>query len=326
MTTYYLNSGVSITGTKIIAKRNDGDSKTIEITTTGSMNAYKIPAVIVFCEDTLAKEIITHSLHSIDRTAHCSFKFIICGSWKNIITSLAGSLLYSDELKETGNTKVLSTVGVIDGDISHEKISKVITECFEGDAVPEKLESISKRISEHLISFKIPDSILQMKICGKPEFNFKTMLEEINEDDIDNILKPRMDILTTALEKSTKDSDNTILDLDLFLLKKEKEETLKIIQYSKGYGKRKFNTFKNGRKTMDYHNYFSLLKKSIGNEYYHCYPGPNFIMLTLFRLIGKFNKKRWVEYVSPVTNFLLPVAEQQRQRFLHNTYNNEIID
>ncbi|MCK7406569.1 hypothetical protein [Enterobacter roggenkampii] len=322
----YLNSGVGITGTTTIARRSDGFSKTVEITTTGTMSAYKIPAVIVFCEDALAKDTIIHSLHAIDRTAHCSFKFIICGSWKNIITSLAGSLLYSDELKESGNTKVLSTVGVIDGDISEEKIATVIAECFEGDGVPEKLDSISKKISDHLINFKIPDSILKMNIYGKPEFNFKAMLEEITEQDIDDILKPRTDFLTEALKQDNKDDVKTALNLESYILKKEKEETLKIIQYSKGYGKRRFRTFRNGRSTTDYHKYFSLLKSSIGNEYYHCYPGPHFISPILFRIICKFNNQRWVEYVSPVTNFLLPVAEQQRERFQHNTYNNEIID
>lgn len=326
MTTYYLNSGTNIIGTQVIAKRSVGDSKTVEITTTGSMNDYNIPAVIVFCEDALAKEIITNSLQAIDGTTHCSFKFIICGSWKNIITSLAGSLLYSDELKESGNTKVLSTVGVIDGDISEEKISSVIAECFEGDGVPEKLNSISKRINDHLINFKIPDSIMRMNIYGKPEFHLKAMLDEITEQDIDNILKPRMDILTDALEKDNKDDVKTVSNSEIFRLKKEKEETLKIIQYSKGYGKRKFRTFRNGRSATDYHNYFGLLKSSIGNEYYHCYPNSHFIILILFRIIGKFNTKRWEEYVSPVINFLLPVAEQQRERFQHNTYNNEVID
>lgn len=322
----YLNSGMGITGTKLIAKRSNGNSKTVEITTTGSANAYNIPAVIVFCEDALAKEIIIHSLQTINNTAHCSFKFIICGSWRNIITSLAGSLLYSDEIKESGNTKVLSTVGVIDGDISQEKISAIIAECFEGDAVPEKLNSISKRISEHLTSFKIPDKILDMKISGKPEFNFKAMLEEIDEQDIDNILKPRMDMLTAARKKNGKDNVEAALNLEFFLLKKEKEETLKIINYSREFDEIKFKTFKNHRRVINYHKYFSLLKCSMGDEYYHCYPGSRFIMLTLFRLIGKFNNTRWVEYISPVTNFLMPVAEQQRERFSHNTYNNEIID
>ncbi|MEI7252910.1 hypothetical protein [Pectobacterium versatile] len=325
MNNHYLNSGMGITGTKVITKRSNGNSKTVEITTTGSMNAYKIPAVIVFCEDSLAKEIIIHSLQTINDTAHCSFKFIICGSWINIITSLAGSLLYSDELKASGNNKVLSTVGVIDGDISQEKISAVIAECFEGNAVPEKLNSISKRISEHLTSFKISDRILDMKISGKPEFNFKEMLEEIDEQDIDNILKPRVDMLTTA-RKNSKGNVEAGLGLELFLLKKEKEETLKIIQHSRGFSKGKFKIFKNGRQVMNYHKYFSLLECSMGNEYYHCYPGSHFIMLTLFRLIGKFNNTRLIEYISPVRNFLIPVAEQQRERFSHDTYNNEIID
>lgn len=326
MTTYHLNFSVGITGTKTIAKRNNGDSKTVEITTTGSMNAYKVPAVIIFCEDALAKEIIIHSLQTINSTAHCSFKFIFCGSWKNIITSLAGSLLYSDELRESGSTKVLSTVGVIDGDISQEEISAVIAKCFEGDAVPEKLNSISKRIREHLTHFKIPDRILDMKIRGKPEFNFKSMLEEIDEQDIDNILKPKVDMLSVALEQNNKDDAKAALDLELFFLKKEKEETLKIIQCSRNCGKKKFKTVKNKRYIMDYHKYFYLLKCSIGDEYYHCYPRSHFIMLILFRLIGKFNHARLVEYISPVTNFLIPVAEKQREIFSHNTYNDECID
>ncbi|MGX9273530.1 hypothetical protein SH579_05210 [Raoultella ornithinolytica] len=319
MSTIRLNCGVGITGTTSVTTEKNGDSKTVKITTTGSMNAYKIPAVIVFCEDKLAKDIITHSLQGIDDSLHCSFKFIICGSWRNIITSIAGSLLYSDELKESGNTKVLSAVGVIDGDISHEDISKIITECYEGDCLPEKLSAISERISNHIISFKIPERILDLKVFGKPECNIKAMIEEINEQDIDDILKPRMDSLTTALDKSKEENNKAALELELFFLQKEKDETLKVISLSKGLNKKI-------SKRKNYHAYFSLMERSIGNEHYHSYPRAHFINLILFRIIVKFNNRRWVEYVTPVTDFLIPIAEQQRERFTHNTYNNQIID
>ncbi len=321
--TIHLNSGIGIIGTTTIATRNDGNSKTVEIKTTGTMKSYKIPAVIVFCEDELAKEIIIYSLREIDSVSHCSFKFIICGSWMNIITSLAGSLLYSDELEESGNTKILSTVGVIDGDITQKNIEDVISQCFKGNFVPVKLTQISKRIGEHLTHFKIPGEILNLKIKGKPEYNIKTMLEEIDEDAIDNILKPKLESVINAIKQNRDEHVVITLELEKFNLETEKMETLKIIQKSRQINEKKF---KSRKQIKDYHRYLEFLEEEIGDEYYHSYPRAHFTLLILFRIISKFNKERWIEYVTPVTNLLIPVADRQRERFSHDTYNNDIID
>ena len=329
MSKNFLNIGVGIIGIKMIATRKDGGSKTIEITTTGSMNTYNIPAVIVFCEDRLTKDIITYSLHSAEGITHCSFKFIISGSWKNIITSLAGCLLYSDELEDTGNTKVLSTVGVIDGDITDTEIDNVISECYMGDYLPDNLENIKKRIKEYITNFSLPDNIIDRKnTTGKPELNIKKMLEEINEESIDSVLGERKKELKSWLEKAKDNESKQNIKNEIYFLDKEFEDTLEIIKISKSISRETFkNKDKNGKYKLNYHCYFKMFARKLEGRYLVSYgAGTTPLLLLIYRLVNKFNKKRWDEYVGPVVEFLTQISEGQRERFSHNTYNNDIID
>ncbi|HBX7963679.1 TPA: hypothetical protein MIG90_07785 [Klebsiella pneumoniae] len=323
-----LNLEYSIIGSTFITQRKNGDSKTVEITTTGSMNSHNIPAVIVFCEDKLTKDIITHSLHATGETSHCSFKFIINGSWKNIITSLAGSLLYAEELKRTGSTKVISTVGVTDGDITEAQISAVISKCYEGDYLPDNLKDIRDSIKENLTSFRLPDNIINKKnTTGKPELNIKKMLEEINEESINSVLDQRIKELKLHLEKA---SDNTIkqeLKNNIYFLEKEIEDTLEIIKISKNISNKKFKTKeKNGTYKLNYHSYLNRLANELSSQYFVTYRNGTPPLLLIYRLVNKYNPKRWLEYVGPVLDFLAPIAKEQRDRFSHDTYNDTIVD
>ncbi|HBK4630142.1 TPA: hypothetical protein LLS62_003655 [Klebsiella michiganensis] len=323
-----LKIGCGIIGSEIITTRENGDCKTVEITTTGSMNSHNIPAVIVFCEDKLTKDIITHSLHAIGEISHYSFKFIINGSWKNIITSLAGSLLYADELKKTGNTKVISTVGVIDGDITETQISTVISKCYEGDFLPDNLKDIRDSIKEHLTSFRLPDYIINKKnTTGRPELNIKKMLEEINEESIDSVLGQRIKELNLHLKKSSDNESKQILKNEIYFLEKEAEDTPEIIKISKNISSKKFKTKeKNGTYKLNYHSYLNKLASELSSRHFVTYgtgtPPP---LLLIYRLVNKYNQKRWLEYVGPVLDFLTPIAKEQRERFSHNTYNDKII-
>ncbi|UQZ10668.1 hypothetical protein M8G38_12750 [Providencia stuartii] len=323
---FHLNASIGILGTQTISHKKTGDSKKLEITTTGSMNNYHIPAVIVFCEDKLAQEVITMSMPITAPISYNSFKFIINGSWRNIIISMAGSLLYSDELKKTGTTKFLSTVGIIDGDITDAEISDAISSCYKGSYVPEQLEKIKKSIKKNLVSFQLPENIIGKKnTTGKPELNIKNMLEEINEESIDAVLGGEIKKLNSYLDKAVKDTEKQIIESEIYFLEEEIKDVLKIIEISKSLKSKKFKVKRNGR--YNYHFYLNRLEEHLKGQYFGSY-GPSLppTLLLIYILINKFNEKRWYEYVNPVIDFLTQIAEEQRERYSHNTYNNQVID
>lgn len=318
-----MNSSVGIIGTRMITKSVNGDSEKIEITNTGSMNSYHIPAVLVFCEDELAKEII---IKSFTNNSHCSFKFITCGSWNNIIISLAGSLLYSNEMKKTGVTKYIDVVGVIDGDISEKDILNTIKNCFKGNWVPSELLEITKQIRNHITHFNIPEDILNMKYTkGKPELNLKLMLEGVQEEKIKRILSPRIKKLSDAYEKIEEEFKPGLYS-EIHFLKKELEETLKVIEISKAMTRDKFEKTINNQTITDYHLYLKKIKNKFKSQHFQHYDYTHYPLLILTRIIIKFDKQRWDEYVSPVVSFLMKFAENQRERYSHNTFNNHVID
>lgn len=192
MNTIKTGSNDGILGMQMISKNKHGNATKIEIINTGTFEAYKIPSVIVFCEDKVAEEVIINAL-SYKKMNVGSFKFRRCGTWTNIIISLAGCILYSQELINSGNSKTLEVVGIIDGDINDYDIEKVISETFEGDFIPEQLKEITHLISKHIISFKIPTAVLSKKnITGKPELNLKKMVDEINSNMVKEPFKKRV--------------------------------------------------------------------------------------------------------------------------------------
>ena len=315
-----LMPNVGIIGSEIISISKHGDSTKIEITRTGFSQAHRIPPVIVFCEDKVAEELITHALSYRGMNAG-SFKFIRCGSWSNIIRTLAGSILYKEELIKSGNSKALEVIGVIDGDISNNEIRKVISEAYEGDFIPVQLQNTIDSISSHITSFKIQNNVLSKKyIKGKPELNLKNMVDEITPAMIKSPFEKRTNELNEYIEKAKDENSKTRIKFELNDIEKEKDETLEIIKVSKEI------TFTASEGITNYHTYFKKLIKKIENRYYRSYQFVNDPIYLVYRIVSKFNKNRWEEYTNPVIEFLQSAKTKQNNKFSHNTFNNTKID
>ncbi|MCI1897659.1 MAG: hypothetical protein LKI85_04665 [Enterobacter sp.] len=320
MSTIKLMSNVGIIGSQIIAKSKHGDSTKIEITSSGFSQAHRIPPVIVFCEDKVAEELITYALSYRDINVG-SFKFRRCGSWSNIIISLAGCILYSEELIKSGNSKALEVIGVIDGDISDDEIRQVISETYEGDFIPDQLQHIIDLISSHITSFKIPNNVLSKKnIKGKPELNLKNMVDEISPAMIKSPFKKRTDELNEYIKKVKDENSKNNIGFELNDINKEKDETLEIINFSKEI------TFTANEGITNYHTYFKKLIKKTENRHYRSYQFVNNPIYLVYRIVSKFNKNRWEEYINPVIYFLESAKTKQTEKFSHNTFNNTKID
>jgi hypothetical protein len=303
-----------------ISKSKHGDVTKIEIINAGTFDEYKIPSVIVFCEDKVAEEVMINAL-SYKKMNVGSFKFRRCGTWTNIIISLAGCILYSQELINSGNSKVLEVVGIIDGDISDNDIEKVISETFEGDFIPEQLKEITQLISTHIISFKIPTTVISKKnIKGKPELNLKNMVGEITPDMVREPSKKRVDELCSWLEKEKDEEGKNRIEFHLNDIYKEQEETLKIIKISNGI------IFHENDGTINYHPYFKKLQKKLSNTFYRSYSFTHRPIFLVYRIVSKYNTNRWEEYINPVINFLESAHERQTANFSYHTFNNTKID
>ncbi|SNY59737.1 hypothetical protein SAMN02744775_00324 [Enterobacter sp. CC120223-11] len=304
----------------MFSKSKHGDATKIEIINTGTFKSYKIPSVIVFCEDKVAEELIINALSHKEKNVG-SFKFRRCGSWTNIIISLAGCILYSQELIKSGNSKVLEVVGVIDGDINDNDISQVISGTFEGEFIPEQLQEITRLISNHIISFKIPTAVLSKKnIKGKPELNLKNMVDEITSDMVREPSKKRVNDLCGFLEKTKDDELKRNIEFELNDIYKEQEETLKIIKISNDI------IFHENDGIINYHSYFKKLQKKIGDVFYRSYSFTHQPIYLVYRIVSKYNKNRWEEYINPVIDFLVSAQKRQTQSFSHHTFNNTKID
>ncbi|HBR1933504.1 TPA: hypothetical protein L9M55_001456 [Klebsiella quasipneumoniae subsp. similipneumoniae] len=320
MSTIKLISNVGIVGSQIISKSKHGDSTKFEITLSGISQAYRIPSVIVFCEDKVAEELITNAL-SYKGMNIGSFKFRRCGSWSNIIISLAGCILYSEELIKSGNSKVLEAIGVIDGDISENEIRQVISETYEGDFIPEQLQDIIDSISSRITSFKIPTNVLSKKnIKGKPELNLKNMVNEISTAMIKAPFNKKIDELNEWVEKAKDENSKKSLQFEIDNITKEIDETQQIIELSKEID------FIENEGVTNYHTYFKKLMKKTENRYYHNYSFTQNPIYLVYRIVSKFNKNRWEEYIKPVVDFLDSANKRQTKNFSHNTFNNTKID
>ncbi len=320
MNKFNLNCGVNILGTKSFTKEKNGESTTFKITNTGSFNSYKIPPVIVFCEDKVAEELIIKSLLH-NNINHGGFNFRRCGSWANIIISLAGCILYSQELQKTGNTKTLEVIGVIDGDISEKDILDMISNTFKGDFIPDELKEIIDQVRHHITSFKLENKVLlQKNIKGKPELNIKNMLEDIDENKINEEIKQNEKKLIKCLKNTNDVKLKIVIEDELDSINHLRNETLEIIEISK---KIIFNKRNN---IINYHSYFKKLEKKLEGKYFHHYNYTHYPILLVYRIISKFNIHSWESYINPVVSLLKLAQNRQREAFSHNSFNNDALD
>lgn len=310
---------IGIIGSQTFEKVSDENSTTYRITLTGTSRAFKIPPVLVFCEDKVAEELITHAL-SYNNINIGSFKFIRCGSWENIITSLAGCILYSQQLIESGSSKKIEAIGILDGDIKESNIREAITNTFTGDFPPQQLEGIRDTIRSHISCFTIPKYILSSKNAkGIPELNLYKMMQEIDSRKIRKVSENRVKELNDFLVKSSEKSQPAI-ELELSILNKEHDETLKIIEISKRI------QFNEENEITDYHTFFKKLRKKTEGIFFQQYNFTNNPVFLVYRIVSKFNAERWEEYIKTVVNFLQSASERQRQNFSSNTFNNINLD
>ncbi|MBA7843268.1 hypothetical protein HV213_23870 [Klebsiella sp. RHBSTW-00484] len=320
-----LNTGIGVTGIKSQSKSKSGDSTKYEITLSGSQKSHLIPKVILFCEDKFAESMIINAL-SYKELNHGAFKIIHCGVWHNIIKALAGCLLYEKELIDSGNGKALKVIGIIDGDVSESDISTAIKKTYKGSFLPAEISNIIKIITEHVTSFKITQDGLKLPelSTGLPEFNLKIMLDDITEEMIRNYHKEYILKYEGWLKKTATLEGKVNLTRELEDIKRKIKETLEIIETSKNIKSHELP--KNSSNKFDYHYYFETLKERIGNKHFNSYSYSHDTELLVYRIISTYSKSRWEEYITPVTNLLISVKDEQVKRFNHNTFNNDSLD
>ncbi|EFJ2285679.1 hypothetical protein MJ61_000755 [Escherichia albertii] len=146
------------------------------------------------------------------------------------------------------------------------------------------------------------------------------MMDEIDEDKINNVFKDKENELHSWLDKTTDENSNKNIMLSLKDICREKKETLEIINFSKDI------QFLEEDGKVNYHKYFKRLKNKIGNRWFSNYTFTNQPIFMVYRIVSKFNKTRWDEYISPVVQFLESAEKRQTNRFSHDTYNNKRID
>lgn len=318
--------GVGVIGTTSISKSESENTTRIEITKSGISKSHFIPPLIVFCEDKFAKEIISFTISQYNLNAG-SYKIIECGSWMNIITSIFGCMLYAQQLKESGNHKVIEVVGVIDGDIDSNMISKVIEDTYKGDFIPSHLKDLIKSVTANITSFKLSHNKTNANfknIKGIPEYNIKKWFEEIDEESVSKIHNEKIYQYEEFLKRLKNEENRPGIELELFFLKSQIEETLQLINLSKSIGNNKLRVYdkKTGRSIIDYHNYFYVMKRMIGNKYYHSYSMTHYTEYLILSIISKYNNKAWSEYSTPVYSLLKSAGERQHNNFNYDTFNN----
>lgn len=331
MAKYNINAsvGVGVIGTEFISKTKSGDTTKIEIIRGGLSNAHFIPPLIIFCEDRLAKEIITFAISRYNLNLG-SYKIIECGSWMNIITSLFGCILYAQQLKESGNNKIIEVVGIIDGDIKDNEISELIESTYKGNFIPGHLKQLIDLVTNHISSFKLnhnKDSVSNknIKIKGIPELNIKKMFEQIDRETVLRKHQEKKNEYELRLNGASKETQS-LIQFELFDINSKIEETLQLVDISKNIGSNKFKSrgqYKGTR--IDYHRYFDIMKKRIGIKHYNSYAMSHDTITLILRIIFEYNNNAWVEYSEPVCKLLKSAYDRQVNNFCYDTFNNNRI-
>lgn len=320
-----INTTIGIIGVEIISKTKTNNETKYEITVSGTARAYKIPNVIVFCEDPFAEQMIKYALAYNDINIG-SFKIIKCGVWRNILKTLTGFLIYENELIKSGNEKALKAVGVIDGDISEHEIKSNINKTYHGNFPPDDLAYITDEITQHTASFSLnQDSIkLPENSTGRPEFNLKIMLDEITDDMIDKYHKE--DILKHEdwLSKAKDDNARMNISRQLDDIKRKSDETKEIILISRSI--ESIQLPQNEGKKYDYHNYIDIFRERLLEKHFREYDYKREVDLIIYRIISTYNKERWEEYISPVIKVLCFARNEQTKRFSHHSFDNKHLD
>ncbi|KNC14325.1 hypothetical protein AC790_09005 [Pantoea sp. RIT-PI-b] len=320
-----MNLSVGITGFQSFSKSSSGDGSKYEITIAGSARAHKIPKVIVFCEDEFAELMIGYALQHINLNIG-AFKIIQCGVWRNILKTLTGFLIYENELIESGNEKALKAVGIIDGDISNHELNQNIEKTYHGKFPPQDLKYIQETISQHLVGFNLAKKITDLpeNSTGTPEFNFKSMIDEITDEMVDNHHQEEISKREDWLLNLKDESHRAGIQIEINDHKTKIKETKEIISISRSIESTMLPT--NENKKFDYHNFLGIFQEKILDKNFKEYNYTRYADLVLYRIISTYNKKNWEEYISPVINLLRYAYNEQTKRFNHHSFNNQRLD
>lgn len=304
---------IGIMGTTCIEVRHEQDAKIITITQRGTLKSNVIPSVVMVCEDAIAEKV----LDLARAETNGSYKIVTAGAWGNMATLLYGMYFYRTHLQQTGDTRFLEVLCVTDGDITPDWFHKVIEETHRGSHAPGHIKETLSLIKQSLISFELSEHPENAK--GIPEYNHKTWLEEISPDQVNKHFETRLAELNSFLERCARDQEGGI-EIEIFHIKKEISETLRIIEISQ---KMKFKAVEG---FVDYHAYYKRLSAVLknGDTLMH-YPQHDVVYAVLC-IIRKFNPARWNAYIAPVKKAMREASCNQTDVFRKDRFNNTEIE
>jgi len=223
---------------------------------------------------------------------------------------------YRSHLQQTGDTRFLEVLCVTDGDITPHWFQKVIEETHRGSHAPEHIKETLSLIKQSLISFELSECPEKAK--GIPEYNHKKWLDEISPDQVNKHFESRLAELNSLLERCARDQEGGI-GIEIFNIKKEISETLRIIEISQ---KMKFKAVAG---VVDYHAYYKRLSAVLkrGDTFMHYHKHQ--IVYAVLCIIRKFNSARWTAYIAPVKKAMLEASCSQADVFGKDRFNNKEI-
>ena len=300
---------IGITGLTEITKHKDENHETIKISRHGTATYKHIRPVIVVCEDKLS-EIVIRQIEDLN------VEIIHAGSWNNFTTLLYGINFYKKQLDNL-NDLLPEIVCVIDGDISKEDIVKRIKGAHLGRCT-DNSELIINKIESDIVGFTLEHE-LGTNNKGIPEFNHKAWLDSISESIVNSVFATRLSEIE-SMKKSLDPENARICKIEYHDIKKEIEETVRIINASKSI---QFDQKKDGY--FDYHKYYKMLSRKLQDGDTFRFYMIHYIEYTVLSIIKKYNNQAWVNYVNDVKEKIEENCRIHYEKFKHDYLNGEKI-
>lgn len=300
---------IGIIGCTEIAKHQDDNKDSINITRYGSARHKYIPPVIVVCEDRLS-ELVIRQIEDLN------VDVIHAGSWNNFTTLLYGINFYRAQLDGV-NDLLPEIVCVIDGDIPNSNVISRIkeTHCGRNSNIYSK---IIKKIESDIVSFTLEHEV-ESNNKGIPEFNHKNWLDSIDESIVTNHFSTRLERLRN-IQQVSNDESKIICQLEISDIEKEIEETIRIINVSKSI---KFDQKKDGY--FDYHKYYNMLSRALENGDTFLKYRTHEIEYTVLSIIKKYNNQAWLSYINDVKIKVEEKCSIHQEKFKHDYLNGKKI-
>lgn len=296
---------IGIIGYTEIAKHQDNNKDSINITRYGSAKHKYIPPVIVVCEDRLS-ELVIRQIEDLN------VEVIHAGSWNNFTTLLYGINFYRAQLDGV-NDLLPEIVCVIDGDIQNSNVINRIkeTHCGRNSNIYSK---IIKKIESDIVSFALEYEVGSNN-KGIPEFNHKNWLDSIDESIVTNHFSTRLERLRD-IQQVSNDEYKIICQIEISNIEKEIEETIRIINASKSI---KFDQKKGCY--FDYHKYYNMLSRALENGDTFLKYMIHEIEYTVLSIIKKYNNQAWLSYINDVKIKVEEKCSIHQEKFKHDYLN-----